>query len=123
MRHRSRQMPRLVWAHARTGRSRLALPRAPLAPRLVQPVPAARRADTDRANHLGAPQAANVVPRLRQFRAHRALIELFACAACAGAASAAAQPLYTEVTATHLPPDLAGACMSAAAGDIDGDGD
>jgi VCBS repeat protein len=38
-------------------------------------------------------------------------------------ASAAAQPLYTEVTATHLPKGLAGPCMNAAAGDADGDGD
>jgi hypothetical protein len=36
---------------------------------------------------------------------------------------AAAQPLYTEVTATHLPRGLAGPCMDAAAGDADGDGD
>src|SRR5262245_26520179 len=36
---------------------------------------------------------------------------------------AAAQPLYTDVTATHLPTDLAGRCMNAAAGDADGDGD
>jgi hypothetical protein len=34
-----------------------------------------------------------------------------------------AQPLYTEVTATHLPAGIAGACMNAAAGDADGDGD
>ncbi len=34
-----------------------------------------------------------------------------------------AQPLYTEVTATHLPPGIAGACMNADAGDADGDGD
>ena len=39
-------------------------------------------------------------------------------------AAAAAQPaLYTEVTQTHLPRELAGACMAAAAGDIDGDAD
>ena len=38
-------------------------------------------------------------------------------------ASAAAQPLYTEVTATHLPQRLAGPCMNAGAGDADGDGD
>src|SRR6187402_1522920 len=38
-------------------------------------------------------------------------------------APAAAQPLYTDVTATHLPPGLAGPCMNAAAGDVDGDGD
>src|SRR5688572_10079526 len=36
---------------------------------------------------------------------------------------AAAQPLYTEVTTTHLPRGLAGPCMDAAAGDADGDGD
>jgi len=34
-----------------------------------------------------------------------------------------AQPLYTEVTATHLPAGIAGACMNAHAGDADGDGD
>ena len=39
------------------------------------------------------------------------------------AAGVTAQPLYTEVTATHLPPGLAGRCMNAAAGDADGDGD
>ena len=38
-------------------------------------------------------------------------------------ASASAEPLYTEVTGTHLPPGLAGPCMNAAAGDADGDGD
>jgi len=38
-------------------------------------------------------------------------------------ASASAEPLYTEVTGTHLPPALAGPCMNAAAGDVDGDGD
>jgi len=38
-------------------------------------------------------------------------------------APAAAEPLYTEITATHLPPGLAGPCMNAAAGDVDGDGD
>jgi hypothetical protein len=43
---------------------------------------------------------------------------------CIALATAAAQSaLYTDVTDTHLPPDLAGACMAAAAGDIDGDGD
>lgn len=30
---------------------------------------------------------------------------------------------YDDVTSTHLPPQLAGACMNAAAGDADGDGD
>ena len=35
----------------------------------------------------------------------------------------AQQSLYTEVTDTHLPPDIAGRCMDAAAGDVDGDGD
>ena len=39
------------------------------------------------------------------------------------AGGVAAQPLYTEATGTHLPPDLAGPCMDAAAGDADGDGD
>jgi hypothetical protein len=36
---------------------------------------------------------------------------------------AGAQPLYTEVSATHLPTGIAGACMNADAGDADGDGD
>jgi hypothetical protein len=36
---------------------------------------------------------------------------------------AGAQPLYTDVTTTHLPEGLAGRCMDAAAGDADGDGD
>ncbi len=36
---------------------------------------------------------------------------------------ALAQPLYTDVTATHLPRGLAGPCMDAAAGDADNDGD
>ena len=39
------------------------------------------------------------------------------------AAQAAAQPLYTEVSGTHLPPGIAGRCMNAVAGDADGDGD
>lgn len=30
---------------------------------------------------------------------------------------------YEELTTTHLPPQLSGACMNAAAGDADGDGD
>lgn len=30
---------------------------------------------------------------------------------------------YEEITATHLPPQLSGACMNAAAGDVDNDGD
>jgi hypothetical protein len=35
-----------------------------------------------------------------------------------------AQPaLYRDVTSTHLPGELAGPCMDAAAGDVDGDGD
>lgn len=45
-----------------------------------------------------------------------------AVAALIGAA-ASGQPLYREVTATHLPAGLAGRCMDAAAGDADGDGD
>lgn len=36
---------------------------------------------------------------------------------------AGAQPLFTEVTTTHLPAGIAGRCMNAAAGDADGDGD
>ncbi|MDY6983953.1 MAG: VCBS repeat-containing protein, partial [Pseudomonadota bacterium] len=35
----------------------------------------------------------------------------------------ASAALYEEVSQTHLPPNLAGACMNAAAGDADGDGD
>jgi hypothetical protein len=38
-------------------------------------------------------------------------------------AHATAQPLYIEVTATHLPAGLAGRCMDSVAGDADGDGD
>jgi hypothetical protein len=34
-----------------------------------------------------------------------------------------AQPLFREVSSTHLPAGLAGRCMDAAAGDVDGDGD
>ena len=36
---------------------------------------------------------------------------------------AAQTPLYRDVTGSHLPEALAGACMDAAAGDADGDGD
>jgi hypothetical protein len=39
------------------------------------------------------------------------------------AAPIASQPLFREVTSTHLPAGLAGRCMDAAAGDVDGDGD
>ena len=46
-----------------------------------------------------------------------------AAAALASAGGLGAQPLYTEVTATHLPPGIAGPCMNAEAGDADGDGD
>jgi hypothetical protein len=38
-------------------------------------------------------------------------------------AAVAQSASYREVTATHLPPGLAGPCMDAAAGDADGDGD
>ena len=38
------------------------------------------------------------------------------------AANAAAQT-YSDVSDTHLPANLAGRCMNAAAGDADGDGD
>jgi hypothetical protein len=41
----------------------------------------------------------------------------------AGGVAAAQPPLFTEVTATHLPPRIEGRCMNAAAGDADGDGD
>jgi FG-GAP-like repeat len=46
-----------------------------------------------------------------------------AVGACWGAVTAAQPPFYRDVTATHLPADLAGPCMDAAAGDADGDGD
>ena len=50
--------------------------------------------------------------------------EIIAAAALAIFGTAgAAQPLYPEMTATHLPQGLAGPCMNAAAGDVDGDGD
>jgi hypothetical protein len=39
------------------------------------------------------------------------------------AAEAAAQPLYSDVTVTHLPSSLTGPCMDSAAGDVDNDGD
>jgi hypothetical protein len=48
---------------------------------------------------------------------------LVAAAGLFAACGAGAQPLYTDVTATHLPPGIAGPCMDAAAGDADGDGD
>jgi hypothetical protein len=51
------------------------------------------------------------------------MTNVVAAAALAVGSGLGAQPLYTEVTATHLPPGLAGACMDAAAGDADGDGD
>ena len=46
-----------------------------------------------------------------------------AAALALSASTIAAQPLFTEVTATQLPPRLEGRCMDAAAGDADGDGD
>src|SRR5688572_20831759 len=46
-----------------------------------------------------------------------------AAAALAIGSGLGAQPLYTDVTGTHLPGGIAGACMNAAAGDADGDGD
>jgi hypothetical protein len=53
---------------------------------------------------------------------HRILVvAAVAVASCSG--SAYAQPLYTDATATHLPAGIAGRCMDAAAGDVDGDGD
>ncbi|MGI9258285.1 MAG: FG-GAP repeat domain-containing protein [Gammaproteobacteria bacterium] len=52
-------------------------------------------------------------------RSRAILVSLGACAGSAFAQS----PLYTEVTATHLPAGIAGRCMDAAAGDADGDGD
>jgi hypothetical protein len=49
---------------------------------------------------------------------------LATAAAAAMAVTATAQTAsYREVTATHLPPGLAGPCMDAAAADADGDGD
>jgi hypothetical protein len=46
-----------------------------------------------------------------------------AAAGLAVAGVAGAEALYSDVTATHLPPGIAGPCMNAAAGDADGDGD
>jgi hypothetical protein len=46
-----------------------------------------------------------------------------AAAGLAVGGGAGAQSLYTDVTATHLPAGIAGPCMNAAAGDLDGDGD
>jgi hypothetical protein len=48
---------------------------------------------------------------------------VLASTALVGVNTLDAQPLYTEVTATHLPLGTAGACMNADAGDADGDGD
>jgi VCBS repeat protein len=48
---------------------------------------------------------------------------VLAVAGLAAGGGAVAQPLYTDVTATHLPAGIAGPCMNAAAGDADGDGD
>src|SRR5262245_12573949 len=48
---------------------------------------------------------------------------ILAVALALASVSASAEPLYTEVTPTHLPQGLAGPCMNAAAGDADGDGD
>jgi hypothetical protein len=42
---------------------------------------------------------------------------------CIAGTGTAQTALYRDVTATHLPPGLAGPCMDAAAGDADGDGD
>jgi hypothetical protein len=50
--------------------------------------------------------------------------KLVALASAAVAGSVGAQgTFYREVTDTHLPPGLAGACMDAASADADGDGD
>lgn len=43
--------------------------------------------------------------------------------ACIATLGGAQTRPYREVTATNLPPDLAGPCMDAVAGDADGDGD
>lgn len=40
-----------------------------------------------------------------------------------GAGTALSQSLYTEVTASHLPPEFVAQCMDADHGDVDGDGD
>jgi hypothetical protein len=50
-------------------------------------------------------------------------VPLYWLAFSATSAASLAQPLYTEVSATHLPAGLAGPCMDVAAGDADGDGD
>jgi hypothetical protein len=52
----------------------------------------------------------------------RILLKFLPIVVSLGAASTQAA-LYEEVTTTHLPPQLAGACMNAAADDADGDGD
>ncbi|HET8696167.1 MAG TPA: VCBS repeat-containing protein, partial [Gammaproteobacteria bacterium] len=59
---------------------------------------------------------------LEAFGAGASRCMVIAGALC-GAAAASADPLYRDVTTTHLPGDVAGACMNAAAGDADGDGD
>ena len=55
---------------------------------------------------------------MRMLRTH-----VLAAVALTAAGALGAQPLFTEVTATHLPSGIAGACMNADAGDADGDGD
>jgi len=48
---------------------------------------------------------------------------MFIVATGLSAIRAASAAQYEEVTVTHLPPQLGGACMNAAAGDVDNDGD
>lgn len=56
-------------------------------------------------------------------RSVRLAIKTLVAAVGTGICSSAGAAYYEEVTATHLPPGLGGACMNAAAGDADGDGD
>lgn len=53
----------------------------------------------------------------------RTTVVAAAALAAFGSSRVDAQPLYTDVTASHLPTGIAGPCMNAAAGDADGDGD
>jgi hypothetical protein len=61
--------------------------------------------------------------RMTRNKPLRRALELFAAVAGLAASATASAAYYEEVTATHLPPQLGGACMNAAAGDVDNDGD
>jgi hypothetical protein len=54
---------------------------------------------------------------------HRTMLVVAAVAVVSFSEGAGAQASYTDVTATNLPAGIAGRCMDAAAGDVDGDGD